>query len=123
MSLSNPFFFSWDKYLVNKYDDQDIIIIDTNNSNKAIEVCDEVLYLVEPTTIKINKLVLSKPSIFNDLFDKKVVLNKCFLSKWDIAEFENESRIKIFFSIPSINERDKNDPNATKLLTKLGIKM
>lgn len=111
------------KYLVNKNDDKDIIIIDTNNSQKAIDVCDQVIYLVEPTTIKINKLMLSKPSIFKDIFDKKVVLNKCFLSKWDIAEFENESRIKIFYSIPSINERDKNDPNVIKLITKLGIKI
>ena len=111
------------KYLVNKYDDQDIIIIDTNDSNKAIQECDQVLYLVEPTTIKINKLMLSKPTIFRDLFDKKVVLNKCFLNKWDIAEFENESRLKIFYSMPSINERDKTDPNVIKLLAKLGIKI
>ena len=67
--------------------------------------------------------MLSKPSIFKDIFDKKIVLNKCFLSKWDIAEFENESRIKIFYSIPSINERDKNDPNVIKFITKLGIKI
>lgn len=111
------------KYLVSKYDDMDVIIIDTNGNAKAIETCDQVLYLIEPTTIKINKLILAKPTIFRDIFDKKVVLNKCFLSKWDIAEFENESRIKIFYSMPYINERDKNDPNVIKLLTKLKIKM
>ncbi len=110
-------------YLVNKNESMDIILIDTNGSEKAIDVCDEIIYLVEPTTLKINKLILAKPTVFNDLFDKKVVLNRSALSKWDVAEFENESRIKVFYTLPLINERDNKDSNLVKFASKLGFKI
>lgn len=110
-------------YLVNKNESMDIILIDTNGSEKAIDVCDEIIYLVEPTTLKINKLILARPTVFNDLFDKKVVLNRSALSKWDVAEFENESRIKTFYTLPLINERDNKDSNLVKFASKLGFKI
>lgn len=110
-------------YLIDKNDAMDIILIDTNGSEKAINACDEIIYLVEPTTLKINKLILANPTAFHDLFDKKIVLNRSNLNKWEVAEFENEARIKTFYSLPLINEKSGDDPNLIKFLSKLGFKI
>ena len=110
-------------YIVNKNNDKDIIFIDVNNSDKAIDVCNDVIYLVEPTTIKMNKLMVARPNVFRELFDKKIVLNKSPLDKWDIAEFENEAHLKIFYNLPCINERGKNDKEIDRFIEKLGIKI
>ena len=111
------------RYFVDKNSSVDVIFVDINGSDKAKDICDEIIYLVEPTTIKINKLVLAKPTIFQELFDKKVVLNKCCLNKWEVAEFENEARIKIYYALPPVNERGDRNKDICNFLSKLGFKV
>lgn len=111
------------QYMVNKNNDKDIIFVDVNNSEKAISVCNDIIYLVEPTTIKINKLMVARPNIFRELFDKKIVLNKSPLNKWDIAEFENEAHLKVFYNLPCISERGKSAKELDEFIEKLGIKL
>ena len=106
---------------VEKYYNNSIILIDLNESEKALSMCDDVLYLVEPTTIKINQLMMVNPTVFQNLKDKKVILNKSNLDNSELREFESESHLKIFYNLPSINERKKNNQYLNDLILKLNL--
>ena len=106
---------------LNKYSDYDVVLVDLNGSVTAEGLCQLVLYLVEPTTIKINKLMTVNPSALRSLKGKKVILNKNMLSRNEVGEFEYEAKVKIFYSIPPINERDKNNQVIIDFLNKLGF--
>lgn len=106
---------------VEKYYNNNIILIDLNESAKALDICDDVLYLVEPTAIKINQLMMVNPTVFQNLKDKKVILNKSNLDKNEIKEFESEAHFKIFYNLPSINERKKDNQYINELINKLNL--
>ena len=92
-----------------KYGNTDIILIDLNNSKNAVKYCDEIIYLVEPTMIRINESMMVDPTTFNSLKDKKVILNKSPLTNDEIKEFESESHIKAYYVLPMLNERRNSD--------------
>ncbi len=96
-----------------------LIIVDLNDMRDD-SFCDEVLYLIEPSSIMLNKLVKKERSIFERLSGKKIVLNKSLLSNKDITEFEYEANIKVFYNLPPLDERKKN-PVIMDLLSRLGI--
>lgn len=104
---------------INKYDGVDFFIVDLNNSKKD-NLCTDVLYLIEPSTIKLNKLVSINPSIIPQLRGKKIILNKILLSNNDIANFEVEANLKVFYNIASINDKEDNTNVFLPLLIKLG---
>lgn len=93
---------------IDKYRDALIILIDLNDLNDDA-MCGDVLYLLEPSTIKLNKLIRRNRNIFTKLKNKKVILNKSLLTNKDINDFEYESNLKIFYNMPPLNERNKND--------------
>lgn len=82
----------------------DIVLIDLNNSNQE-HACNDVIYLLEPSTIKVNKLVARNRDVLKKVVGRKVVLNKCLLTPKDISEFEMEAGLKTFYSIPPLNDR------------------
>ena len=92
------------KELLRLGSDTDIVLIDLNNSNQN-RACNEVIYLIEPSIIKVNKLVARNKEILKTLAGRKVVLNMCLLSPKDINEFEMEAGVKTFYAIPPINDR------------------
>ena len=92
-----------------KYGNTDIILIDLNNSKNAVKYCDEIIYLVEPTMIRINESMMVDPTVFSSLRDKKVIFNKCPLSIDEIKEFQSESHIKAYYILPMLNERSNSD--------------
>ncbi len=104
-----------------KYDGYDVILVDLNNSVSAEGSCQTILYLVEPTTVKINRLMTVNPSSLRNLKGKKIVLNQSLLSKSELAEFEYEAKIKAFYNMPPINERDNNNQYVIDFLKKLGF--
>ena len=97
----------------------DIFLLDLNKSNKEY-LCTDVLYLVEPSILKLNKLAIINPKIINDIKGKKVVLNKSLLSESEIADFEVETRIKVYYNIPPLNDKKDNSDILSPLLEKLG---
>ena len=107
--------------VINKYKDKNVILVDINNSIVAEGFCQEVLYLIEPSIIKLEKLMVLNATALQGLKDKKIVLNQSLLSATDIANFEYEARIKVFYSLAPLNERDKKLPELNKLLVKLGF--
>lgn len=106
---------------ISNYKDREIIIIDINNSDSAEGFCHEILYLIEPSIIKIQKLMTFNPNCLDTLKGKKVVLNKSLLSSNDIANFEYESKLKIYYNLVPLNDRLRSIPELKELLVKLGF--
>lgn len=105
--------------IISKYNSIDIFLLDLNKSNKEY-LCTDVLYLVEPSILKLNKLAIINPKIINDIKGKKVVLNKSLLSESEIADFEVETRIKVYYNIPPLSDKKDNSDILSPLLEKLG---
>ncbi len=94
------------------------VLVDLNDYEEP--VCDETLYLLEPSVIKLNKLMLRDRTIFSKLKDKKVIINKSTLSEADVKEFASEAGVKIFYVLPPINDRERSQVIAN-LLKQLGM--
>ncbi len=107
--------------VVNNHKDKNVVIIDINNSIVAEGFCQDVLYLIEPSIIKLEKLMVLNAAALQGLKDKKIVLNQSLLSSTDVANFEYEAKIKVFYNLAPLNERDKKLPELNKLLVKLGF--
>ena len=107
--------------VVNKHKDKNVVLIDINNSIVAEGFCQDVLYLIEPSIIKLEKLMVLNAAALQGLKDKKIILNQSLLSSGDVANFEYEAKVKVFYNLAPLNERDKKLSELNKLLVKLGF--
>lgn len=82
----------------------EVILVDLNDEDGE-ELCTDVIYLIEPGLIKLNKLIRRDSSIFDKLKNKKIVLNRSLLTNKDVSDFEYESNSKIFFNIPNLDDK------------------
>ena len=97
-----------------------VLFVDLNDY-EDVDICSEVYYLIEPSTIMINRLIKKNKGVLEKLRDEKVIINKCMLNKEDIATFEYETKLKAFFVLPCVDDRqDRIDP-VNKLLDKMGL--
>lgn len=101
-------------------DDKDIIIVDINGSPTVENFCTDVLYLIEPSIIKINRLLSIKPKILNELKSKKIILCPSMLNNKDVKDFEYESKLKVFYNLPPVDDHGKSK-EIDNLLVKLGF--
>ena len=104
-----------------KYNDRDVIIVDVNDSSQAESVCDDIIYLVEPSIIKLNKLMTVNPNVFKKIKGKKIILNQSILSKKDVLDFEYEAGVKIYFNMPPLDERERSIHILNKFLYMIGF--
>ncbi len=102
-----------------KHNDVAIILVDLNDSSNE-GACSDVLYLIEPSSIKLNKLMRRNRRVFEELKGRKIILNKSLLSNSDIMDFEYEGKTKVFYNIPPLNDRVKN-PVLSDFLSKIGL--
>lgn len=93
--------------IINKHQNINIFLVDLNNSHDESYLTDSI-YLIEPSTIKLNRLVRSDRYIFNKIKDKTIILNKSMLINNDVFELESEAGIKIFYNMPPLDERKRN---------------
>ncbi|MBQ6324035.1 MAG: hypothetical protein IJI22_04285 [Bacilli bacterium] len=107
------------KEFITKAANISILLVDLNDCTDD-SFCGDVLYLVEPSTIKLNKLIRRNKIIFTKLQNHKVVLNKSLLLNNDVYDFENEAGIKVFYNMPPLDERKRNAV-INDFLTKLGV--
>ncbi len=107
------------KSVIQKYTSANVILVDLNNSQDD-SFCGDVIYLLEPSTIKLNKLVKRNRIIFNKLLNRKVILNKSLLLNTDVFDFESEAGIKVFYNMPPLDERKRN-AIIGDFLSKLGV--
>lgn len=106
--------------VLNSLMDKDVIILDLNGYGN-ITICDDIIYLIEPTTIKLNKMVMLDRKVFDKHMGKKIVLNKSLLERKDISSFELESGSDIFYNIPPLDDKKDNSEYLMPLLEKLNI--
>lgn len=102
-----------------KYSDKKILLVDLNDCLQE-SFCSDIIYLIEPSTLKLNRLVQRNKNIFQALSGKKVVLNQSILQNNDIFDFEGEAGIKVFYNIPPLDERKRNSVIAS-LLSRIGL--
>lgn len=104
---------------INKLGNASIILIDLNDCEDE-SACGDVLYLIEPSSIRLNKLMRTNKNIFNELMGKKIILNKSLLNGKDINDFEYEAKTKVFYNVPPLDERKKNEP-IVELIGNVGL--
>lgn len=106
----------------NKFKQFDYVFIDINNSGiENKDICDEVIYLLEPSTIKLNTLMRRDRQALEKIKNKKIVLNKSLLTTSDVKEFEYEAKVSMFYNIPPLDERKDHQMVLDSFLAKLGI--
>lgn len=108
---------------IGEHSDKDVILVDLNDTTNTENICNEVIYLIEPSVIKLNKYMLINPKGLIPYKDKKVVLNQSLLNQKDVLDFEYESRLKIFFNMPPLDEREKDIYILNVFLAKLGFNL
>lgn len=104
---------------VEEHKDVDVIIIDLNNVDYK-EFCTDVIYLIEPGTIKLNKLISKNKNIFSELSGEKIILNRTNMDDKLVSEFEVESTIKVFSVVSNFRDNLNRVISVDKLLYKLG---
>lgn len=104
-----------------KNSEKEIILVDANDDNHAIELCTDVIYLLEPSVIKLNKMMMIHPDLLRKLKNEKVILNQSLLSHKDVSDFERESGLKIYYNMPPLDERSSHSKDLDALLMSLGF--
>lgn len=106
-----------------KYKDANIILVDLNDVDDvtASSICSDVIYLIEPSVLAINKVFILNNRAFDKLKDFKVVLNDCLLNEKDALRFANEAGIRLFYTLPPMNDRADNSKILFPFLEKLGL--
>lgn len=102
-----------------KYRNASVVLVDLNDGDTNL--CSDVIYLVEPSSMKLNKMMRRDSKVFEKLKGKKIVLARSMLTLQDITEFEYEAKTKIFFNLPPMDERQDNSSVLQDLLNRLGI--
>ncbi|MBE6161218.1 MAG: hypothetical protein E7158_03260 [Firmicutes bacterium] len=98
----------------------EVILVDLNDHG-PISSCTEVIYLIEPGLIKLNKLIRKDHRVFEKLRDKKIILNRSILSEKDVADFEYESKSKVFYNMPYLDDKLDKSMEINVFLQKLGF--
>ena len=106
---------------ITKYSTSDIILLDGNTSPTADTLASEVIYLLEPSKIQLNKLLARDPKVLERNKNKKIVLNQCMLNSQDISDFEFETGLKVFATIPPLNDQSDENKALDEFFVKLGF--
>lgn len=101
--------------IVKTLNDVDIYIVDLNGSDVK-EICNKVIYLIEPGTTKINKVVKGDRENYERLKNSAVVLNRSNIKDEEIKSLEYETKFKIVGNIPNLNERLDSNMALDKLV-------
>ncbi len=103
-----------------KHRDVNVVLVDLNRDGDEA-VCNEVIYLLEPSTLKLNKLMLSNRNIFTKLEGRKIIINQNIMGDADIKQLEMEANFKKFYVLPPLDERGNNKEILEDLLNRVGI--
>ena len=85
----------------------EVIFVDIS-SEEMEQYCHDMIYLIEPGLVQLNRLIKRDNRIFEKMKGKKLVLNRSVLSSSDVGDFERESGSKVFFNLPNIDDKLDN---------------
>lgn len=105
---------------LNTNNDKDVILVDLNGSPTAENFCTDIINLIEPSIIKVNRLLSIKPKILSELKNKKIILCPSMLTEKDVKEFEYESNLKVFYNLKPVDDHSQSE-QIKELLIKLGF--
>ena len=97
-----------------------VILVDVNDSAEESN-CSEMLYLIEPSTLRLNKMIRKDRAILNKIRGMKIILNKSLLDVSDIRDFEGEAGCSVFHNIPPLDDKKDKHRVLDELLNKLGF--
>lgn len=103
-----------------KKQSNDVVFIDLNDY-QDIDICTDVIYLLEPSTLMMNKMLRKNRNILETLKNKKIVLNRCVLNSEDVATFEYETKLKVYAVIPPLDDRQSIITPIKTFTDKLGL--
>lgn len=109
------------KIKLKEFANADAIIIDLNGFDSGA-ICDEILYLVDPGTLKLNKLLKKDSNVYLKVKTGKVVLNRSSIKLEEIPNFEYETKFRVFFNISNFDDRKERIKIIDELLYNLGFK-
>ena len=98
-----------------------VIILDLNYFKDKDNLCDEIIYLLEPGVIRLSKFVKETSNLSEFLEGKKIVLNRSALKDEEINYFEQETGINVFFNLGNFDDRRERLLSVDRLLIKLGF--
>jgi hypothetical protein len=107
--------------IIREHNDAAAIIIDLNEFPEADKYCNSIIYLVEPSFIRLTKCIRRNKNAFIEKKNEKVVLNMSFVSDDEVYDFEIETGVKVFANIPPLNDRDTDAGEINEFLRKLGF--
>ena len=102
---------------VNNYN---VILVDVNEAADE-NLCSEMIYLIEPSTLMLNKMIRRDRNVLDKIKGKKVILNKSLLDPNDVRKFEAEARCAIFQNIPPLDDKKEKHRVLDEFLNKLGF--
>lgn len=108
------------KYRINITSDAEIILVDLNGL-KEPGLCHDILYLVNPGIISLNKALKKDTNVREKVMDGKVILNQSAMKDEEMSNFEYETKFKVYYNMPVINDRAERLLVVDKLLLKLGF--
>ena len=105
------------------YNNAKVILIDLNDTDLATAhtICTDILYVMESSTLMINKLVMLDNNCFNKAQNYKVVLNRSLLNEKDLKQLEYETGLNFFAVLPPMNDREDNSMMLMPMLEKLEL--
>jgi len=109
------------KLKLKEYANAEVIIVDLNDFD-ASEFCDDILYLVDPGRLSINKLMKKDSNVATKVRKGKVILNRSSVKHIEMPDFEHETKFSVFFNMPNLNDREERIQMVDALLYNLGFK-
>ncbi len=110
------------KIKINTLYNYDTIFISLNNLTEN-NICSDILYLIEPGTIRLNKFLKVNHNISEFSSKNKVVLSRSMIQDQDLNRFMYESKINVYFNLRDFNDRGSDAKTVKELLIKLGFKV
>lgn len=104
----------------NPINNYNVILIDINNSAEEAN-CSEMIYLIEPSTLRLNKMIRRDRAILSKIRGMKIVLNMSLLDSSDIKDFEGEAGCSVFHNVPPLDDKKDRHRVLDELLNKLGF--
>ena len=105
-----------------KYTNVNVILVDLNDLDAiSSSQCSDIIYLMEASTLMINKVVMLDNRCFDKISNCKVVLNKSLLNDKDVKQLEFETNIRFVSVLPFLNDRVDNSKELNIFLVKMGL--